>query len=179
MLLLTEGMQPRLFGLDFQLIADSCLMIIAIFVLFLFMSYFLWNPAKKYLEARKKHIEDELARAAADEKKAAELKEEYEARMKQADAEAEKVLADAHKRGIENEKQIVKRAHEEADRIVEHASREAELEKQKVADDVKKEMVVLASMIAGKVVSASIDTKVQDKLVDDALKEIGESTWQN
>ena len=58
MLLLTEGMQPRLFGLDFQLIADSCLMIIAIFVLFLFMSYFLWNPAKKYLEARKKHIED-------------------------------------------------------------------------------------------------------------------------
>ena len=137
MLLLTEGMQPRLFGLDFQLIADSCLMIIAIFFLFLFMSYFLWNP------------------------------------------EAEKVLADAHKRGIENEKQIVKRAHEEADRIVEHASREAELEKQKVADDVKKEMVVLASMIAGKVVSASIDTKVQDKLVDDALKEIGESTWQN
>ena len=48
-----------------------------------------------------------------------------------------------------------------------------------MADDVKKEMVVLASMIAGKVVSASIDTKVQDQLVDEALKEIGESTWQN
>ncbi len=179
MLLLTEGMQPRLFGLDFQLIADSCLMIIAIFVLFLFMSYFLWNPARKYLEARKKHIDDALESAAADEKKAAELKEEYEAKMKQADSEAEAILNDAHKRGIENEKQIVKRAHEEADRIVEHASREAELEKQKVADDVKKEMVVLASMIAGKVVSASIDTKVQDQLVDEALKEIGESTWQN
>ena len=48
-----------------------------------------------------------------------------------------------------------------------------------IPDDVKKEMVVLASMIAGKVVSASIDTKVQDQLVDEALKEIGESTWQN
>ena len=101
------------------------------------------------------------------------------AKMKEADNEAESILSDAHKRGIENEKAIVKRAHEEADRIVEHASREAELEKQKVADDVKKEMVVLASMIAGKVVSASIDTKVQDQLVDEALKEIGESTWQN
>ena len=179
MLLLTEGMQPRLFGLDFQLIADSCLMIIAIFVLFLFMSYFLWNPAKKYLEARKKSIEDSIKAAADNEKKAEELKEQYEARMKQADTEAEAILSDAHKRGIENEKQIVKRAHEEADRIVEHASKEAELEKQKVADDVKKEMVVLASMIAGKVVSASIDTKVQDQLVDEALKEIGESTWQN
>ena len=179
MLLLTEGMQPRLFGLDFQLIADSCLMIIAIFVLFLFMSYFLWNPARKYLEARKKHIEDELKAAADSEKKAAELKEEYEAKMRAADSEAEGILADAHKRGIANEKQIVARAHEEANRIVEHASREAELEKQKVADDVKKEMVELASLIAGKVVSASIDTKVQDQLVDEALKEIGESTWQN
>ena len=176
---MTEGMQPRLFGLDFQLIADSCLMIVAIFVLFLFMSYFLWNPARKYLDARKKHIQDSLDAAAADEKKAAELREEYEAKMKTADAEAEKVLADAHKRGIANEKQIVGRAREEAQRIVDHASKEAELEKQKVADDVKKEMVVLASMIAGKVVSASIDTTVQDKLVEDALKEIGDSTWQN
>ena len=50
---------------------------------------------------------------------------------------------------------------------------------QEMIDDVKKEMVVLASMIAGKVVSASIDTTVQDKLVEDALKEIGDSTWQN
>jgi len=179
MLLLTEGMQPRLFGLDFQLIADSCLMIIAIFVLFLCMSYFLWNPAKKYLEARKKHIEDSLAQAAADEKKAAELKAEYEDRMRNADSDAEAILTDARKRGVENEKQIVSRAHEEASRIIDHAAREAELEKQKASDEIKKEMVTLASLIAGKVVSASIDTKVQDQLVDDALKEIGESTWQN
>ena len=48
-----------------------------------------------------------------------------------------------------------------------------------MADDVKKEMVELASLIAGKVVSASIDTTVQEGLVEEALKEIGESTWQN
>ncbi len=38
-------------------------------------------------------------------------------------------------------------------------------------------MVVLASMMAGKVVSAAIDTTVQDSLVEETLKEIGESTW--
>ena len=102
MLLMTETMEPRLFGLDFQLIADSCLMIIAIFVLFLFMSYFLWNPAKKYLEARKKAIEDSIKAAADNEKKAEELKEQYEAKMKEADTEAESILSDAHKRGIES-----------------------------------------------------------------------------
>ena len=41
MILLTEGeTMSRLFDLDWQLLADSCLMIIAIFVLFLALSYF-------------------------------------------------------------------------------------------------------------------------------------------
>jgi len=39
-------------------------------------------------------------------------------------------------------------------------------------------MVVLASLIAGKVVKTSIDTTVQDALVEETLKEMGESTWQ-
>lgn len=54
MILLTEvqGM-ARLFDLDWQLIADACLMMIAIFVLFLLMSYLLFNPARKLLSDRK------------------------------------------------------------------------------------------------------------------------------
>mgnify|MGYP001542317161 CR=1 FL=1 len=54
MILLTEGeTMSRLFDLDWQLLADSCLMIIAIFVLFLALSYFLFNPARKFLNDRK------------------------------------------------------------------------------------------------------------------------------
>jgi len=70
-------------------------------------------------------------------------------------------------------------AKEEASRIIERAKVEADLEKEKAADDMKREMVVLASMIAGKVVKASIDTTVQESLVNETLKEIGESTWQS
>ena len=60
---------------------------------------------------------------------------------------------------------------------MERARQEAELEKQKAADDVKKEMVSIASLMAGKVVAASIDTTVQESLINGTLKEIGESTW--
>ena len=42
---------------------------------------------------------------------------------------------------------------------------------------MKREMVVIASMMAGKIVKASIDTNVQESLVNETLKEIGESTW--
>ena len=54
---------------------------------------------------------------------------------------------------------------------------QAELEKKKAADDVKKEMIQIASAMAGKVVAANIDTTVSDGLIDETLKEIGESTW--
>ena len=60
---------------------------------------------------------------------------------------------------------------------MERARTEAELEKQKLADDVKKEIISVASLMAGKVVAASIDTKVQDQLIEETLKEMGENTW--
>ena len=37
----------------------------------------------------------------------------------------------------------------------------------------------MASLMAGKVVAASIDTAVQSQLIDETLKEMGEKTWLN
>ncbi len=42
---------------------------------------------------------------------------------------------------------------------------------------MKREMIVVASMMASKVVNSSIDATVRDSLIDETLKEIGESTW--
>ncbi len=178
MILLTGGeSMERLFNLDWQLIADSCLTIIAVFVLFLVFSYFLFNPARKMLQGRTEKIAGELEQAKADMDQAQALKAEYEEKLKGVEKEAEGILSEARRKALANESQIVAQAKEEAARILDRARVEAELEKQKMADDVKKEMISIASMMAGKVVSASIDTTVQNKLIDETLKEMGEGTW--
>jgi F-type H+-transporting ATPase subunit b len=178
MILLTgDQSMTRLFDLDWQLLSDSCLSIIAVFVLFLALSYFLFNPARKMLNDRKQKIHDELADAKNNMDSARELKAEYDAKLKEIDKEAESILSDARKRALANENQIIEKAKEEASRIIERARVEAELEKQKMADDVKKEMVSVASVLAGKVVAGAIDTAVQDRLIDETLKEMGDSTW--
>lgn len=176
-ILASAEMEPRLFELDFQLLHDAVLMIIAVFVLFLIASHYLFNPVRDMLEKRQNKIRDELALAAADMEEAKALKEEYEARLKNVEKEAEEILADARKRALSNENKIVAVAKEEAARIVERANTEAVLEKKKAADDVKREMVTLASLLAGKVVNAAIDTTVQNSLIEETLKEIGEDTW--
>ena len=58
-------------------------------------------------------------------------------------------------------------------------NREVELERKKALDDMKEQIVSIASVMAGKVVAASIDSSVQDSLIDETLREMGESTWQS
>lgn len=172
----TEGLS-RLFDLDFQLLADAVLMIIAMFFLFLFASHFLFNPVRKMLSDRQEKIKGELEQAAQDKDEAAKSRTLYEEKLNQVDKEAEGILADARKRGMENEAKIVAEAKAEAAKIVERARVEAELEKQKMADEVKREMIAVASVMAAKIVQANIDTNAQHELIEETLKEIGDSTW--
>lgn len=174
----TEGLS-RLFDLDFQLLADSALMIIAMFFLFMFASHFLFDPVRNMLKARQDKIKGELEEAAADKQSAQESKALYEEKLATADKEVETILADARKRGMENEARIVAAAKDEASKIVERAKVEAELEKKKMADEVKREMIAVASVMAAKIVQANIDANAQHELLEETLKEIGDSTWQN
>lgn len=177
LVLAAEQMEPRLFDLDLQLLADATLMIIAVFALFLIASRMLFNPVRDMMQKRQDKIKNELDTAAQDMEDAAKLKADYESKIKNIDKEAEAILSEARKKALANENKIIAEAKEEAARIIERAETEAELEKKKAVDDVKREMIVVASMMAGKVVNASIDTAVRDSLIDETLKEIGESTW--
>lgn len=169
----------RLFNLDAQLLFDTTLLAISIFFLFLFLSYLLFNPARKLLKDRQERIDNDISTAESDKEQAAALKAEYEAKLKDIDKEAEAILAESRQKAIKNEAKIVDEAKAEASRIIKRAQDEAELEKKHAMDDMKQEMIQIASLMAAKVVTASIDTKVQDTLVEETLKEMGESTWQS
>ena len=165
--------QTFLFNLDPQLLFDTALLAIAVFFLVLAMSYLLFNPARKLLKDRQERIANDIDSAKEDKESAEALKAEYEAKLKEVDKEAEVILADARQKAMKNQTKIIDEAKEEASRIIAHAKQEAELEKKHAMDDMKQEMITMAQ----KVVAASIDTSIQDSLVDETLKEMGESTW--
>ena len=167
----------RLFDLDMQLVHDVILLAIAVFFLFLAMSYLLFNPVRKMLEDRKLKIRTELDDAAADKADAAALKAQYEEKLKNIDKEAEAILSEARQKALHNEAKIVEEAKEEAARIIARANEEALLEKKRVVDEMKQEMISVATAMASKVISANIDINIQNQLVDETIKEMGDSTW--
>lgn len=175
--MLAEQDYTFLFNLDAQLLFDAVLLAVSIFVLFFLMSYLLFNPARKLLKSRQERIENDIHTAKEDMESAAALKAEYESKLKNIDKEAEVILSEARQKALKNETRIIDEAKAEASRIIKRAQDEAELEKKHAMDDMKQEMIAIASLMAQKVVAASIDTKIQDTLVDETLKEMGDSTW--
>lgn len=178
-MLAADADEGWLFGLDVQLVSDTILLAIAVFILFIILSYVLFNPARELLEKRRQKIRDDIDSAQKDKEDAKALKEEYDAKLRDVNKEAEEILSDARKKAKQNETRIIEEAKEEAARIIQRANQEIELEKKHAIDDMKQEMIQIASIMAGKVVAASIDTTVQEQLVDETLKEMGDSTWQS
>ncbi|MBO5260467.1 MAG: F0F1 ATP synthase subunit B [Agathobacter sp.] len=171
--------QSFLFNLDAQLLFDTILLVVAVFVLMLIMSNMLFNPARKLLKDRQDKINSDIKNALDDKECAAALKAEYESKLKEIDKEAEAILSEARQKALKNEAKIVEDAKAEASRIIKRAQEEALLEKKHAMDDMKQEMIAIASLMAEKVVAASIDTTIQDTLVEETLKEMGDSTWQS
>ena len=161
-------MEPRLFNLDPQLLHDAVLLAIAVFVMFLFLSYMLFNPAREMLKKRQDKVKDEIDSAEKSKEDAAKLKEEYENRLREIHKEEDAILGAARKKALDNEAKIIERA-----------NKQAELEMKKAQDEIKKEIISVAALVAEKVVSDKIDIEIQDSLIDDTLKEIGEKTWQS
>ena len=169
----------RLFDLDPQLLADSALNLIAVLVLYFLLSYLFFNPLRKLLDERKKLIAEDIASAKQDKEEAALLKSDYDEKLKQVDKQADEILSQARQKALQNEARVTGQAKVEAGRIIKRAEQEAELEKKRALDDMKQEMISVAELMAGKVVSANMNTEIQESLVDETLKEMGESTWQN
>lgn len=169
----------RLFGLDAQLLFELVLTAIAVFLLFMALSYILFNPVRDMLKKRQEMVQETKDTANKEKEDALNLKAEYEAKLKNAEAEAEEILSQARKRALKNERVILEEAREEAARIIANGNVQVELEKKKAMDDLKQEVISIAAMMAGKVVAASMDEKLSNQLISDTLKEMGDDTWQS
>lgn len=169
----------RLFNLDPQLIHDTILLMIAMFVIFTFLSYLLFNPARAMLKKRQDKIQSEIEDAAKKQSEAGRLKDEYESRIKKIQGEAEEILSQARQKALRNEAVILEEAKEEARRIVERSNMQISLDMKKAEDGMKREMIGIASLMAAAAVKTAVDKKILDALMEETLKEIGEEMWQS
>ena len=153
------------------LIAQICNLFI---VLFAFKKLFL-NKVKDILDQRRQAADQEITDAQAAKAEAMEIKETYEKNLKEAEAEADKLLVDAHKTAVARSEEIINSAQAMAAQIREKATADIALEKKKVINDAKDEISGISMAIAEKVVERQLTAEDQSKLINDFIDSLGDA----
>ena len=143
-------------------------------VLFLVLKKFLFVPVMKMIQDRQKEIDDMYADADQAKREAADLQNQYQAKLSAAAQPGERMVKEAVERGQQRQDEILRQANAEADAILQKARADIAQEKKQALTDAKNEIAGLAMEIAGKVVGHSLQDADQEKLVDQFIAELGE-----
>ena len=119
---LSSGLGDYIFGLDPQLLVDSAITILAMFFVFLLLSYLLFNPARNLMEKRQEGIREQMETAAREKQDAIQFKAEYDEKIKNVQKETDEILSEARKKALKKESVML----EEARDVSAHASFTAE-----------------------------------------------------
>lgn len=143
-------------------------------LLFLIMKHFLFKPVKRMLAKRQAEL-DERYNAADTARKNAEDDELYwREKKRNADAEADVVMKTASDNAKLRGDRIITDAKNTADDIIRRAEEQAELEKKKAAEDIKREIVNVSTVLAEKMLSREINADDHRDIIDSVIEKIGD-----
>ena len=148
-------------------------------IIFLIVKKFLFKPVNNMLAKRQAELDERYN--AADEAKANALRDEnyWKEKMQSADFEAESIIKNAADTAGRRSNKIITDAKNEADGIIRQARSEAELERKKAIDGIKKEIVDVSAALAEKMLSREINVDDHRSIIDSVIENIGDDNDSN
>ena len=143
-------------------------------LLFLIVKYFLYKPVKKIMAKRDEELEARYTEAEDSVKSAENDRREWETRLAGANAEADSIINSATELAKSRGEAIVTEAREKADGIIRVAQNEAELERVKAADGIKREIIEVSGAIAEKMLEREVNTSDHRNLIDSFIDNVGD-----
>ena len=144
-------------------------------ILFLIFKKLLFSPVKKVLANRQKLIDDQFDSAKKAQKNADDAKKAYEAKLSNADDEAQSIIKSAKAKAQKKSDKIVNNAKEKADDILRQAKTDAELEKKKAQSDIRHEITEVSALLTEKLLEREINTSDHRNYIDSFIEKIGEN----
>jgi F-type H+-transporting ATPase subunit b len=146
--------------------------IITFLVLLTVLAKFAWNPLLQALEIRQQGIRKALDDAQQAKQELERLGHEAGLIMRKARAEAEAVITQSRSDAERLREEMRQKARSEADGIVRNAERQIQLETARALQQIRHEAVDLSVMIASKIIQRNITKEDNERLIEDALKQV-------
>jgi F-type H+-transporting ATPase subunit b len=146
--------------------------IVTFLVLLTLLAKFAWRPLLQSLAAREETIRKSLADAEKARQELERLNQESEAIIRQARVEAENIVA-ASRAGAERLRaELRDKARSEAEGIIKNAERQIQLETARALEQIRNEAADISVAIASKLIQKNITKEDNERLIDDALKQL-------
>lgn len=143
-------------------------------ILFLLIKKFLYKPVLKMLDARRAQIDKDYIDADSAKKSAQEKDAELTDRLNNAKAEAEVIVKEAAEIAKARGDKIIEEARATAGGIVRQAEEDAELERKRVNETIKEQIVDVSTALAEKMLEREINANDHKALIDDFINKIGD-----
>ena len=143
-------------------------------ILYFFLKKILFKPVKNMIDSRQKEVDDMYSSAEEAERTAKALEAEYTEKIAAASAEGEEIIRTAQRRAMLREEEIIKEAEATAERIVERAGEQIELERRRAVNDIKDEVSAMAISIAEAVIERDISEGEHKDLIDSFIENMGD-----
>lgn len=169
----------RILAFDSQLLLQMAIQLLNAAFLAFVLSKILYNPVKKFLKARKEKISMSLSEAREALEHAEDTKLFYEEQIADIEARKREVLDSARKRAAELEERIISEAKKEAQALVERTRREMAKAKEDSQEELRRNIVEISAMIAERYIQERMDEQTGNRLLDEAIDGLGDSTWLN
>ncbi|MED4611380.1 F0F1 ATP synthase subunit B [Bacillus subtilis] len=165
---------PLELGLSFNG-GDILFQLLAMLILLALLKKYALGPLLNIMKQREDHIAGEITSAEEKNKEAQQLIEEQRVLLKEARQESQTLIENAKKLGEKQKEEIIQDARAESERLKEAARTEIVKEKEQAVSALREQVASLSVMIASKVIEKELDEQAQEKLIQDYLKEVGES----
>ncbi len=146
--------------------------ILTFLVLVTLLAKFAWRPLLQALDSRQELIRKSLDDAQQAKQELERLQQESAQIIRQARIEAEAVVAQSRSDAAKLREEMRQKAKAEADGIVRNAERQIQLETQRALQQIRHEAVDLSVMIASKILRRNLTKEDNEKLIEEALKQV-------
>ncbi|MBI3464810.1 MAG: F0F1 ATP synthase subunit B [Planctomycetes bacterium] len=133
---------------------------------------FAWGPIASSLEAREKHIHNEIAAAEQANAEAKRLLAEHDKKLTEVQNEVRVILDEARRDAQHTQTEILKQAQAEAQAARDRAKREIEQARDLALKQLFDQAADLATEVAGRIVQRSLNPQDHRDLVQQALNEL-------
>ena len=146
--------------------------IVTFLVLLALLAKFAWRPLLAALDSRQESIRKSLDDAQQARQELERLNKESAEIIRTARVEAESIISQGRADGERLREEVRQKARAEADHIVKNAERQIQLETGRALQQIRREAVDLSVMIASKIIQRNISKEDNERLIEDALKQI-------